>query len=143
MSGVDITAAVCTYNRAPLLSGALESLVGQETRYRFSFEILVIDDASTDDTAQVVERFSSLSGVRVRYIRAEGRGIGPARNVAMKTAVGSWVAFMDDDERAAPGWLLALHAVASQTKAPVVGGPVRALLSESQLNLLSPACQSD
>lgn len=142
MSGVDITAAVCTYNRAPLLSGALESLVAQETRDRFSFEILVIDDASTDDTVQVVERFSSLSGVRVRYIRAEGRGIGPARNVAMKTAVGSWVAFMDDDERAAPGWLLALHAVASQTKAPVVGGPVRALLSESQLNLLSPSCQS-
>ena len=54
MGNVDITIVLATCNRAPMLRKALKSLVQQETGGKFSYDILVIDDGSTDDTAAVV-----------------------------------------------------------------------------------------
>jgi len=141
MARPDITVAVCTYNRAELLAEALESLESQRTQRAFSYEILVVDDGSTDGTPQVVARFAQRSRVPVRCVRADGRGVGPARNKAVTESRGRWVAFVDDDERPEPAWLKELYAVAQDTGAPIVGGPVVLALPERERSRFSACCQ--
>ncbi len=63
---VNICVIICTYNRCQMLKDALESLLAQETGGRFSYEIVVLDDASTDDTRQVAEAAAGRSPVAVR-----------------------------------------------------------------------------
>ncbi len=80
-----------TYNRAALLREALDSVFAQEFT---DFEVIVVDDGSTDDTASVVRDY----GVRIRYLRQENRGPGAARNLGIAQAAGRYVAFLDSDD---------------------------------------------
>ena len=137
----DITVAVCTYNRAGLLPGVLESLSRQETGDAFTFEILVVDDASTDNTQDVINRHAAEFSMPLRYVRSEGKGVGAARNTAVRESLGDWIAFIDDDETADRNWLKELYLTAVRTGGPILGGPVRLVLSEEQLTRLSPLCQ--
>ena len=68
MGKVDITIVLATYNRAPMLRKALESLVQQETGGKFSYDILVVDDGSTDDTAAVVRECPRYCLWSIRYL---------------------------------------------------------------------------
>lgn len=83
-----------TYNRADFLKRALESLLKQTCR---NFEVLVCDDGSTDDTADVVDQYRS--AINVTYIRDDNWG-GPARprNHGIKRSVGEWICFLDSDD---------------------------------------------
>jgi succinoglycan biosynthesis protein ExoM len=137
----DVTVAVCTYNRAGLLSEALESLAAQRTDGEFDFGIVVVDDCSTDRTADVVARFAEDCPVPLTCVRGEGTGIGAARNVAVRHCRGRWMAFLDDDETAEPTWLKELHGVAVRSGAPIVGGPVHLMLPREQLESLTPLCR--
>ena len=80
------------YNRANLIVRALESVYAQKFQ---SYEVLVVDDGSTDDTAQRIEPFVSRG---LRYFKlATNRGVGPARNHGVREARGQWVIFFDTD----------------------------------------------
>lgn len=68
MKQIDISVNVCTYNRAEMLRGALESLICQKTDGKFSYEIVVVDNASTDTTKAVVEEVATKSPVPVRKL---------------------------------------------------------------------------
>jgi glycosyltransferase involved in cell wall biosynthesis len=88
-----VTIVIPTRNRWELLSRhALPSALGQE---HVDVEVVVVDDASTDGTA---ERLSALSDERVRVGRPERRGQAHARNAGIAEARGEWVAFLDDDD---------------------------------------------
>jgi glycosyltransferase involved in cell wall biosynthesis len=117
-----ISVIIPTYNRCEMLGGALESLICQETGGEFSYEIVVVDNASTDATKAVVAQAATESPVPVRYYYHEVPGPAPARNRGLAEARGSWLAFFDDDELATPDWLRQLHRAAVETGAPVVGG---------------------
>ena len=80
MSVIDISIVVCTYNRSELLRGALESLMALRTGGRFFFEILVVDNASTDDTPEVIEEIRENSRVPLRSVREPRKGVAAARN---------------------------------------------------------------
>jgi len=97
---------ICTYNRAPVLPRAIETVLTQDFD---DFELVVVDDGSTDGTAEVV---GSLADPRVRYVRQENAGLGAARNTGVANAEGRYVVFLDDDDLALPGWLAGLHAAA-------------------------------
>ena len=142
MKRPDIAVAVCTYNRAEMLRRALDSLTCQETDEKFSYEIVVIDDGSTDGTSGVVKEIARRSQVPVKYVREEGKGIAPARNRGIKESQGAWIAFFDDDQLAEPDWLKELLAMASKTGAPCVGGCRLLHLSEQELSGLSPICRA-
>jgi hypothetical protein len=86
-----VSVIVPTYNRAHLLPAALDSVVAQTYR---NWEIVVVDDGSTDDTESVVRRY----GDGVRYVRQENRGVGAARNVGIAHARGDLLAFLDSDD---------------------------------------------
>jgi hypothetical protein len=86
-----ISVVIPTYNRAALVSGAIESALSQSVR---PGEVIVVDDGSDDDTGAVVARFGSA----VRYIRQANAGVGAARNRGAGEATGEWVAFLDSDD---------------------------------------------
>jgi glycosyltransferase involved in cell wall biosynthesis len=141
MKRVDISVVVCTYNRAQLLGKALSHLALQETNGKFSYEIVVVDDSSTDCTSEVVAQFAGSCLIPVRYIRSEGLGIAHARNMGIARSLGEWIAFLDDDEFADPNWLKELLACATDTGSQVIAGAVRLCLPESEASRMSPVCR--
>ncbi len=117
-----ITVALCTYNRADMLRQTLETLVALRTNDLFEYELLIVDDGSTDSTPEVIQEFAEKSPVPVRYVRQEGQGVAHARNRCVREAHGSWIAMFDDDQLADPDWLLALFDLAKQRGVRCVGG---------------------
>ena len=117
-----VSVVVCSYDRERTLGLALESVACQETGGEFEFEIVVIDDGSTDGIGEVVRRVAGCSLVPVRCIRESGKGIPFARNRGVEEARGEWIAFFDDDQIAGREWLRELMRTASETGAPIVGG---------------------
>ena len=95
-----VSVVLPTYNRAPLLGRALRSVLGQSYG---DFEVLVIDDGSTDETAGVV---AAVGDPRVRYVRlARNTGAGAARNVGIRMSRGKFLAFQDSDDEWLPSKL--------------------------------------
>src|SRR5262245_13027494 len=130
MSVPDISIVVCTRNRAAMLRGALASLYDLETDDIFSYEIVVIDNGSTDDTQQVATNAASESRAPLRYIPEPSKGIVPARNRGIREARGRWIAFFDDDQLADHRWLAELVRGARGKNVRVVGGSVHLKLPE-------------
>lgn len=104
-----------TYNRAGLLSRALESVLSQSLP---ADEIIVVDDASSDNTRDVVE---GLKVARLRYFRHQNRsGAAAARNTGIRASQGLYIAFLDSDDVWRPGWL-ARHVEVMDQAPPDVG----------------------
>ena len=84
---IRISVVVCTYNRADMLEGALDSLI-QQTLDKNLYEIIVVDNASTDSTPQVVRETQNRHPARrIAYIYEAVSGLGRARNAALQQAV--------------------------------------------------------
>jgi glycosyltransferase involved in cell wall biosynthesis len=96
----DATIVIPTRNRWPLLSTA--ALPGALAQEDVSFEVVVVDDGSSDDTpARLAERAER--DPRLRVVRHErSRGVAQARNAGIDAAAGRWVAFLDDDDLWSP-----------------------------------------
>jgi glycosyltransferase involved in cell wall biosynthesis len=90
-----VSVVIPTYNRAELLKEALESVYAQEgVGEDFEMEVIVVDDASSDATPEVVTRYPG-----IRYIRlATNSGVSCARNAGIKAGAGKYIAFLDDDD---------------------------------------------
>lgn len=96
----DIAVIIATYRRPHLIGRALDSIARQTRRPR---EIIVVDDASGDDTGQVVATWSAANAIPVRFIVAETNGgAGVARNLGMAAATSPLIAFLDSDDEYAP-----------------------------------------
>lgn len=121
-----ITVVVCTYNRAAVLEKTLDSLLTQSLAPSL-FDIVVIDDGSTDQTKAVVLHFQKKKLPRVSYIRKDkNTGLAHSRNMVMKRCKNPYIAFIDDDALANPDWLKkALEFFTTVTPVPWgVTGPV-------------------
>ena len=98
---------VSTRNRAQLLRGCLESLLAD--RPARDWELILVDNGSTDDTASVVERCRARAeDVPLRYVVEERLGLSHARNRGVAEAEGDYLLFTDDDVLVQPGWVDAL-----------------------------------
>jgi glycosyltransferase involved in cell wall biosynthesis len=102
-----VSVVIPTYNRAELLGEAIQSVLAQQDAP--PFELLVIDNNSKDGTRAVVESIVAQSGGRLRYVFEGRQGVSHARNTGAEQARGDVVAFTDDDVRADPQWLAAIH----------------------------------
>jgi glycosyltransferase involved in cell wall biosynthesis len=105
-----ITVVLCTYNRGPSLAEALESVAASELPGSIEWDVLVVDNNSSDQTCQVVEDFCQRYPGHFRYLFEPQQGKSHALNAAIREARGDILAFIDDDETAAPGWLQNLTA---------------------------------
>ena len=123
---IDISVAICTYNRADLLSGALDSIC-QQTLAPDRYEILVVDNASTDNTAEVVRTYQEKYPEHQLCRICEARqGTGYARNAVLKEARGDYIAYLDDDARAKSDWLeTASRHLAGPMQPQCLGGPIK------------------
>ena len=109
-----ISVVVCSYNGERTLGDCLEGLA--RLKYR-NFEVIVVDDGSTDQTAAIAARYP------VRLIRVPNRGLSHARNTGMQAATGKIVAYLDDDAYPDPHWLTYLAAGFMNTAHAGIGGP--------------------
>ena len=117
----EITVVLCTYNRSLLLADALSALVQQ--RHAPPYEVVVVDNNSTDDTREIVTRFVP-EGI-VRYTAEPLQGLSHARNRGIATATADIIAFTDDDVRANPDWVVSIaRAFAENPDVDMVGGRV-------------------
>ena len=114
-----LTVVICTHERAASLRRTLLSIVDQARES--GAEIIVVDNASSDDTAAVVNAF-----VGVRYVREQQLGLCHARNRGWREANAPVVVFLDDDAVAAPGWIAAVQGAFADGDPAVgcVGGAV-------------------
>ncbi|HYC03135.1 MAG TPA: glycosyltransferase [Azospirillaceae bacterium] len=117
-----ITVIICTHNRAGYLRDAMASIIRQDFP-RTDYELLVVDNASTDGTREVVESFRDQGPVR--YVHEPRLGLCNARNTGWRAAAGRIAAYFDDDAIALPGWLAAVKEGFDRDRgAGVVGGRV-------------------
>ena len=123
----DVTIVVCTFNRADSLKEALESLIELQTD-GFSYEVLVVNNASTDHTPDVVQEVATAASCTVRSVKEPQAGVSFARNCGVKNALGEWIAFFDDDQLAEADWLVNLFNSAKEQDVQAVGGAVHLLL---------------
>ena len=122
-SRVDVTVAICTWNRASLLDQTLARLGELAVPDAVRWELLVVDNGSSDDTAEVLARHASR--LPLRCAREERRGLSHARNRAVAEARGELIAWTDDDVRVEPDWLAVYAAAARQLPhADFFGGPI-------------------
>ena len=111
----EVSVIIPTRNRRPFLARALTSALGQDS---VDLEVIVVDDASTDETEDYL---IGLSDPRVRTVRQEiWRGVSAARNLGIEAATGVWLAFLDDDDRWLPRRLRAALDLATETDADFV-----------------------
>jgi len=104
---LDITVAICTYNGEDRIPDVLDHLIKQEVAQGLTWEVMVIDNNSTDHTADVVGDYQKRwpSNVELRYLLEERQGLAHARQRAVTEARGEWVAFLDDDNLPEPDWV--------------------------------------
>jgi GT2 family glycosyltransferase len=116
----DISVVVPTRNRAGRLRALLASLAAQEAS---GFEVIVVDNASDDDTLSAVADADAAGGAHIRAIHLP-RPLGPAvaRNRGWRSARGELVVFTDDDVVARPGWLASLAAAHARDPEAVIQG---------------------
>ncbi len=91
-----------TRNRAAVVPRAIASVLAQTYR---RIELVVVDDASTEETAKVLDK---VDDERMLVVRGEGRGVGAARNVALQAAHGDVIVYLDDDNLMMPWWCKAV-----------------------------------
>lgn len=91
-----VSVIIPTFNNALFISEAIESVIKQTFT---DFEVIVVDDGSTDNTKEVLSRYTD---TRIRYIYQENKGPSVARNNGVRTAVGEYIAFLDSDDLCLP-----------------------------------------
>lgn len=109
-----ISVVVCSYNGSATIGETLSALARLDYP---DYEVVVIDDGSTDETSRIAERYP------VRLIRTENKGLSSARNTGMHAATGDIVAYIDDDAYPDPHWLTYLAASFARTDHAGIGGP--------------------
>jgi glycosyltransferase involved in cell wall biosynthesis len=100
-----VSVVIATYNRAALLVETLDSVLNQNFQ---DFEVIVVDDGSTDNTREVLRAYAN----RIRYLYQENRGPSSARNLGVHHARGRWIAIQDSDDLCAIDYLESLYEFA-------------------------------
>jgi glucosyl-dolichyl phosphate glucuronosyltransferase len=119
-----ISVIVCTYNRSESLAKTLGSLAQLLPPAGTPWELIVVDNNSKDDTAEVVSKFSQASSLSVRYVLERNQGLSHARNAGVRRARGDIIAFTDDDVTVDPRWLCELQKIFIESDSTCVAGRI-------------------
>ena len=124
MTEPEVSVVVATYNRCEIMPGTLESLINQEGDT--AYEVIVVDNNSTDDTRNVINKLRTKRGYeKLTYHFEEKQGVSHARNRGIAAARASIIAFTDDDIRPASNWIKSIsEAFRKFPEADCIGGKV-------------------
>jgi len=103
-SQYDLSVVISTYNRSAMLTSALDSVLAQESR-GVRYEVIIVDNNSTDDTREVVARRITQGHANLRYVFEPKQGVSHARNTGVAQATAPLIAFADDDVRVTKDWV--------------------------------------
>lgn len=123
VKNIGVSVAIPCYNCAPWLGAALDSLLAQT---RGDWEAIVVDDGSTDASAEVAAEYAARDG-RIRLLRQPNGGVGSARNTGARAARGRWLVFLDADDL--------IHAEFIEAMAGVIEAAPDAIGSVCQFDL--------
>ncbi len=126
---MQLSVVLSTWNRAHLLGDSLRALAAQEVPPGLAWEIVVVDNNSTDATPRVVAEFAEAfarrsPAVPIRRVFEPAQGLSHARNRGVREARGAIVAFSDDDVLPASDWVAAIPAAMDRWSADGVGGRI-------------------
>jgi glycosyltransferase involved in cell wall biosynthesis len=124
---MDISVIVCTWNRSQTLAGVLESLAASVVPSSIEWEVVVVDNHSSDDTRTVCESFLERHPGRFRYLYEEQQGKSYALNAGIRHARGEILAFTDDDVTVDPHWVAQIYETFQQFDCAGVAGRIVAL----------------
>jgi glycosyltransferase involved in cell wall biosynthesis len=127
-----LSVVICTLNRASLLRLAIESVLAQEV-IPDSFELIVVDNGSTDDTHAVVEQLSA-ERKNMRYVFEEKQGLSHARNRGWREARGEYVIYIDDECILPSGYLETALQIIQQHNPDIFGGLIKAFYDYKKPN---------
>jgi len=134
-----VSVVVCTRNRASDLADVLTGLLNQRVRPELRWEIIVVDNGSTDDTTTVVDDYAHRAPVELRCIREREPGLSGARNRGWRESEGEIVAFLDDDCIPDPVWLQSLADAYDAKEIASVGGRLLPLIDPADREKIDPA----
>ena len=110
-----LSICIPTYNRSHILPRAIQSILKQ----RFEdWELIIVDDGSTDDTENIVEEF--LKDSRIKYVKQQNKGVCAARNLGAEIANGTYLVFLDSDDSVSAEWLYDFYNEIISEKAHLV-----------------------
>lgn len=119
-----ISVVICTYNRCSKLRDTLVSLAQMSVSEDLPWELVVVDNNSSDETKAVVEAFAEESCLNTKYVLECAAGLSHARNRGIAESRGAIISFLDDDVIVAPDWLSEIWKAFDQYAAMCVGGRV-------------------
>lgn len=118
-----VTVAVCCYNAANYLPNLIEKLTAQDCSIHF--EVLIINNNSTDNTQELISQLTALTTTPIRYVNEFEQGIAFARNRAIEESLSSrYMAFIDADEIPEKNWLQAAINILLEDTVDCVGGKI-------------------
>lgn len=103
-----LSIVMCTFHRERLLQKALGSILAQAAPAHFDVEIIVVDNSDECSARATVEAFGATSPFPLRFVEAHPPNISVARNAGVMASSGDAIAFLDDDQELAEGWLAAV-----------------------------------
>ena len=121
---MDVTVVICTYNRCQSLAKALDSIAKSSLSPSTTWEVLVVDNNSTDQTMEIVQDLCRRHPGRIRYVFEPRQGKSHALNSGIRHSRGEILVFADDDETVDPEWLQQLTAPLRDPTWSGAGGPV-------------------
>ncbi|MBC7359371.1 MAG: glycosyltransferase family 2 protein [Desulfacinum sp.] len=121
---MDLSVVICTFNRSYNLPRCLEGLAEQRDADGLDWEVVLVDNNSTDDTARVASRLADTLPLRMRYAFEGEQGLSAARNRGVREALGGYLLFIDDDIRVTPRWLRSAWDAFRASEADAVGGRI-------------------
>lgn len=120
-----ISVVIATRNRAPRLGKCLRRFQELDLSGISDWELILVDNGSSDNTAQVVEELKANTELPIRYVLEPKAGVSPARNTGIRAAKHEIIAFTDDDCMVDPGWLATISAIFQEEPGlALVGGRV-------------------
>jgi glucosyl-dolichyl phosphate glucuronosyltransferase len=137
-----LAVVICTYNRCDRLELALDALTRQTLPSK-SFEVLVIDNRSTDSTADVCQSFQP-QFTHFRYIYEPIQGLSKARNTGWQVTQSPYIAYLDDDAIPCEEWVEAILTVFEtvQPKPVSIGGPIYPLWEIPRPDWITPIMET-
>jgi succinoglycan biosynthesis protein ExoM len=121
---MELSIVICTLDRHDLLAKAVRSCLEQESRRNLAYEVLVVDNSEEANARDLMQTLSDSKPGFVRYLSEPRTNIAHARNAGVAASRGRFIAFMDDDMTAPPGWIDSAVETIEQTGADVLFGKV-------------------
>ena len=121
---MDFTVIICTYNRCNNLPMCIDALAAQESTDGIEWEVLIVDNNSSDDTQNAVQKLANNSPITIRYAFEPEQGLNYARNRGIRESNSRYFTYIDDDITVSENWLNSLYRTLTDNDADAAGGRI-------------------